>query len=61
MSEIKLTQAHALVGMFIEMTAADGQMDKAELQTVGGLVEFFLEPNGFDADARKKIIQNTKF
>ena len=56
MSEIKFTQAHALIGMYIEMTAADGQMDKVELQTVGGLVRFFLEPSGFDADARKKII-----
>ncbi|MDB0043578.1 TerB family tellurite resistance protein [Flavobacteriaceae bacterium] len=56
MSEIKFTQAHALIGMYIEMTAADGQMDKVELQTVGSLVRFFLEPSGFDADARKKII-----
>ena len=59
MSEIKFTQAHALVGMFIEMTAADGKMDKAELQTVGGLVKFFLEPSGLDADARKKIINES--
>ena len=59
MSEIKFTQAHALIGMFIEMTAADGKMDKVELETVGGLVTFFLEPNGFDADARKKIIDES--
>ena len=30
MSGKKLTFAHGLVGMFIEMTAADGQMDKVE-------------------------------
>ena len=59
MSEIKFTQAHALIGMFIEMTAADGKMDKVELQTVGSLVKFFLEPNGFDADARSKIINES--
>jgi|TARA_B100001094_G_scaffold332748_1_gene406255 uncharacterized tellurite resistance protein B-like protein len=59
MSENKFTQAHALVGMFIEMTAADGEMDKVELQTVGGLVKFFLEPNGYDADARIKLIDES--
>ena len=59
MSEFKFTQAHALVGMFIEMTAADGKMDKVELETVGGLVKFFLEPNGFDADARNKIVNES--
>lgn len=56
MSEKKLTFAHGLVGMFIEMTAADGQMDKVELQTVGALVRIHLEPNGFDEAARKQII-----
>ena len=39
MSEKKLTFAHGLVGMFVEMTAADGKMDKFELQTVGALVK----------------------
>ena len=56
MSEKKLTFAHGLVGMFVEMTAADGQMDKVELQTVGALVRIHLEPNGFDEAARKQII-----
>ena len=56
MSEKKLTFAHGLVGMFLEMTAADGQMDKVELQTVGALVRIHLEPNGFDEAARKQII-----
>tara|TARA_B110000483_G_scaffold43343_1_gene54139 strand:- start:2323 stop:2721 length:399 start_codon:yes stop_codon:yes gene_type:complete len=56
MSEKKLTFAHGLVGMFLEMTAADGKMDKVELQTVGALVKLHLEPNGFDQAARKQII-----
>ena len=56
MSEKKLTFAHGLVGMFVEMTAADGKMDKVELQTVGALVKLHLEPNGFDQAARKQII-----
>ena len=56
MSEKKLTFAHGLVGMFVEMTAADGKMDKVELQTVGALVRIHLEPNGFDEAARKLII-----
>jgi uncharacterized tellurite resistance protein B-like protein len=59
MSEKKLTFAHGLVGMFIEMTAADGQMDKVELQTVGALVRIHLEPNGFDEAARKQIIDES--
>ena len=56
MSEKKLTFAHGLVGMFLEMTAADGKMDEVELQTVGALVRLHLEPNGFDQAARKQII-----
>ena len=56
MSEKKLTFAHGLVGMFLEMTAADGKMDEVELQTVGALVKLHLEPNGFDQAARKQII-----
>ena len=56
MSGKKLTFAHGLVGMFVEMTAADGKMDKVELQTVGALVKIHLEPNGFDEAARKLII-----
>ena len=56
MSGKKLTFAHGLVGMFVEMTAADGKMDKVELQTVGALVKIHLEPNGFDEAARKQII-----
>ena len=56
MSEKKLTFAHGLVGMFVEMTAADGKMDKVELQTVVALVRIHLEPNGFDEAARKLII-----
>ena len=56
MSEKKLTFAHGLVGMFVEMTAADGKIDKVELQTVGALVRIHLEPNGFDEAARKQII-----
>jgi uncharacterized tellurite resistance protein B-like protein len=56
MSEKKFTYAHGLVGMFLEMTAADGQMDKVELQTVGALVRIHLEPNGFDQAARQQII-----
>jgi len=59
MSENKFTHAHALVGMFIEMTAADGKMDKVELQTVGGLVAAILEPAGMDAEARKQIIDES--
>ena len=51
MSEKKFTHAHALVGMFIEMTAADGKMDKVELQAVGGLVHKILKPAGFDEEA----------
>jgi len=45
--------------MFIEMTAADGQMDKVELQLLEVLVNAILEPAGFDADARKKIIDES--
>ena len=56
MSEKKFTHAHALVGMFIEMTAADGKIDKIELQTVGGLVHAILEPAGFDEETRKQTI-----
>jgi uncharacterized tellurite resistance protein B-like protein len=56
MSEKKLTFAHGLIGMFIEMTAADGKMDKVELQTVGKLVATHLGPAGYDAESRKKII-----
>ena len=56
MSEKKFTHAHALVGMFIEMTAADGKIDKIELQTVGGLVHSILEPAGFDEETRKQTI-----
>lgn len=56
MSEKKFTFAHGLVGMFLEMSAADGQMDKVELQTIGGLVRIHLEPNGFDQAARKQIL-----
>ena len=59
MSEKKLTFAHGLVGMFVEMTAADGKMDKVELQTVGALVKIHLEPNGFDEAARKLIIDES--
>ena len=59
MSEKKLTFAHGLVGMFVEMTAADGKMDKVELQTVGALVKLHLEPNGFDQAARKQIISES--
>jgi uncharacterized tellurite resistance protein B-like protein len=56
MSENNFTHAHALVGMFIEMTAADGQMDKVELQLVGGLINAILEPVGYDKDAQSKLI-----
>ena len=59
MSEKKFTHAHALVGMFIEMTAADGQMDKVELQLVGGLINAILEPAGFDKDAQDKLIEES--
>jgi len=59
MSENKFTHAHALVGMFIEMTAADGQMDKVELQLVGGLINAILEPAGFDKDAQNKLIEES--
>ena len=59
MSEKKFTHAHALVGMFIEMTAADGQMDKVELQLVGGLINAILEPAGFDKDAQHKLIEES--
>lgn len=56
MSEKKFTHAHALVGMFLEMTAADGKIDKIELQTVGGLVHAILESAGFDEESRKQTI-----
>ena len=59
MSEKKFTHAHALVGMFIEMTAADGKMDKVELQVVGGLIDAILEPAGYDKDAQHKLIDES--
>ncbi len=45
--------------LFIEMTAADGQMDKVELQLVGGLINAILEPAGFDKDAQNKLIEES--
>ena len=59
MSENNFTHAHGLVGMFIEMTAADGQMDKVELQLVGGLINAILEPAGYDKDAQHKLIEES--
>ena len=44
MSE-KISYAHAIVGMFIEMSAADGSMDDSEMTAIGQMVGKQLGPH----------------
>jgi|TARA_B100001093_G_scaffold130799_2_gene123363 uncharacterized tellurite resistance protein B-like protein len=44
MSE-KITFAHAIVGMFLEMSAADGSMDDSEMSAIGQMVGKQLGPH----------------